>query len=250
MPLQTLFQRQIYIASCTSSNDYLKQYFIDIEESNNLFLRTDYQTNGKGQGTNFWESEKAKNLLVSFVLYPHKLKAIKQFDLSKWVAINLLILLSEYLDSSKLWIKWPNDIYYQDKKLAGILIENSIIGDNIYNSIIGVGLNVNQEIFYSEAPNPISIFQILNKHIPLDEISGKFVEKLNSFSIFSSSEYQKQVDKKYLERLYWRGEKHLFRIHDKITEAVILGVDNFGFLKLQIANRVQVFDIKEVVYLS
>jgi len=250
MASQSLFQIQKYVPVCESSNSYIKQFITSEFESVNIFIRTDYQLNGKGQGDNFWESENGKNMLVSFVFHTIKLKAYKQFYLSKWVALSIVNVLSEYLDADRLWIKWPNDIYYENSKIAGILIENSVMGENIEYCIIGVGLNVNQKQFSSSAPNPVSIFQILNREVSIEEVSENFIKILNKVEDFSTKKFLKNLDDLYIKKLYWRGEKHLFRIGNKNHEATILGVDDFGFLKLLVNKEVQVFDIKEVVYLS
>lgn len=249
MTSQSLFQIRKYVPICESSNSYIKQFLNSEFEYKNIFIRTDYQSNGKGQGDNFWESENGKNMLVSFALYPLNLKASQQFYLSKWVANSIIDLLREYLDRDKLWIKWPNDIYYENRKMAGILIENSVMGENIQYSIVGIGLNVNQTQFHSSAPNPVSLIHLLNREVALKEITDKLIDILNKVDDFSDENFLEYLDNYYLNKLYWQGEKHLFRIANKNQEAIILGIDEFGFLKLLVDNETQVFDIKEVIYI-
>lgn len=250
MPSQSLFTIQKYVAVCESTNSYLKHILESGKQSKNVFLRTDYQLNGRGQGENIWESKAGKNLLISFAFGPINLPVVKQFYLSKWVAVSLIKLLTNYLDKDKLWIKWPNDIYYESKKIAGVLIENSIMGESIQHSIVGVGLNVNQQKFESDAPNPVSIFQILKREVSVEEISNNFISILNDIGDFSSMVFHEVLDNYYLNKLYWKDEKHLFGIANRNQQAIILGVDDYGFLKLLIDKRVQVFDIKEVIYIS
>lgn len=249
MTSQSLFQIQKHILVCESSNAYLKQFLVPKFDDVNIFIRTDYQTNGKGQGDNFWESENGKNMLISFLFYPSNLNASNQFYLSKWIAISIINLLSLYLQSEKLYIKWPNDIYYENKKIAGILIENSVMGNNIQKSIIGIGLNVNQNDFKSSAPNPISLYQILKNEISVQEISDRLIGILNKVDDFSVLNFLENLDNSYIKKLYWKGEKHLFRIANRNQEAVILGIDGYGFLKLLVNTKIQVFDIKEVIYI-
>lgn len=249
MTSQSLFQIQKHIPVCESSNAYLKQFLVPKFDDVNIFIRTDYQTNGKGQGDNFWESENGKNMLVSFLFYPSNLNASNQFYLSKWIAISIINLLSLYLQREKLYIKWPNDIYYENKKIAGILIENSVMGNNIQKSIIGIGLNVNQNDFKSSAPNPISLYQILKNEISVQEISDRLIGILNKVDDFSVLNFLENLDNSYIKKLYWKGEKHLFRIGNRNQEAVILGIDDYGFLKLLVNTKIQVFDIKEVIYI-
>ena len=121
-------------------------------------VRADYQTAGKGQRGNTWESEKGKNLLFSLVLYPTFLKAHRQFLLSQLTSLAVKETLELWTDDIR--IKWPNDIYWKEKKICGMLIENELSAEGIARSIIGIGLNVNQEIFHSDAPNPVSLRQI------------------------------------------------------------------------------------------
>ncbi len=250
MPNQTISMIEKYVAECDSTNTYIKEHYILDNKDVNVLLRTDYQINGKGQGENFWESEKDKNLLISFVLYIQNLLATNQFYISKWISVSLLKILSHYVNMEKLWVKWPNDIYYDDKKIAGILIENTIVGISLKKTIIGVGLNINQSNFNSSAPNPISLYQILDKEINVKEIYDKVKNILLCIPTFDDKSFLEKVDKLYYEKLYWKGEKHHFMIKNSIEEGVILGTDEFGFLKLYINNRVQTFDIKEVEYIK
>ena len=124
-------------------------------------VSAEFQTAGKGQRGNSWEAEKEKNLLFSFVLYPTFLEARCQFILSQIISLSI----KEELDrwSDEITIKWPNDIYWRDKKICGILIENDLSGHFIGRCISGVGININQKEFHSDAPNPVSLKQITGK---------------------------------------------------------------------------------------
>ena len=124
------------------------------------FLYTGYQTAGRGQTGNSWESEADKNLLCSILLPPNK----NLYFLNIAVGVAIIRLISEPLT-----IKWPNDIYWRDKKLAGILVENAIIGNEVKYSIAGIGLNLNQTKFVSDAPNPVSLKQITGKEYDIDQ---------------------------------------------------------------------------------
>ena len=124
------------------------------------FLYTGYQTAGRGQTGNSWESEADKNLLCSILLPPNK----NLYFLNIAVGVAIIRLISEPLT-----IKWPNDIYWRDKKLAGILVENAIIGNEVKYSIAGIGLNLNQTKFVSDAPNPLSLKQITGNEYNIDQ---------------------------------------------------------------------------------
>jgi len=124
------------------------------------------QTAGRGQLSNFWESEAGKNLTFSLVLYPDFLEIRRQFMLSKVVTLGIYTALHKYVDQLK--IKWPNDIYAGNRKLGGILIENSIMYGLLKSSVVGIGLNVNQSVFHSTAPNPVSLQILTNQHYDTD----------------------------------------------------------------------------------
>jgi biotin-(acetyl-CoA carboxylase) ligase len=138
-----------------STNQYLSQLCNQLQESvaELTTVTAEFQTAGKGQRGNTWEAEEGKNLLFSFVLYPSFLEARRQFILSQIVSLAIKEELSRWSD--EITIKWPNDIYWKDKKICGILIENDLSGHHIRRSIAGIGININQEVFNSDAPNPV-----------------------------------------------------------------------------------------------
>lgn len=128
------------------------------------------QTAGRGQRGNSWEAEPGANLTFSMLLRPDGLRAAEQFSLSEAVALGITSALRHYLPDTDVCIKWPNDIYAANRKICGILIENSLIGSTIRHSIAGIGLNVNQTVWRSDAPNPISMAQIAGHGFDRDEV--------------------------------------------------------------------------------
>ena len=166
-----------------STNQYLQNLLnegIDIVDN---IVVTDYQTSGKGQGKNVWESEDGKNLLFSIALDMSFLKAENQFLLTQIVSVTMINVLKNYLPEESLFIKWPNDIYFNDKKIAGILIKNEIKGIMMGTSIIGIGLNVNQTSFDDNLPNPISMKMITGKDFDLDELLSAISYQLSVVSV-------------------------------------------------------------------
>ena len=152
----------MYINRTNSTNTLLREMLAKGEwPEEEGFLYTGYQTAGRGQTGNGWESEEGKNLLCSILLPPRE----NLFELNIVTAVAVQRLLGE-----RFTIKWPNDIYWGDKKIAGILIENAIIGNEVKYSIAGIGLNVNQTEFVSGAPNPVSLKQITGKEYNIDEL--------------------------------------------------------------------------------
>ena len=159
----------MYISSTNSTNTLLKELIANGQTPE--FLYTDYQTAGRGQTGNSWESEKGKNLLCSILLPPDK----NLYFLNIAVGVALLNVIGEDFT-----IKWPNDIYWQDKKVAGILIENAIIGNEITYSIAGIGLNVNQTEWHSDAPNPVSLKQISGKDYDIERLMNRLLEAVHA----------------------------------------------------------------------
>lgn len=160
-PIPTEFPVPLIMLDETdSTNNYLTQ-LCNVQSSVIDELTTviaDRQTAGKGQRGNSWESEDYKNITFSFVLYPTFVEARRQFILSQIVSLSIKEELDQWADGIS--IKWPNDIYWNEKKICGILIENDLCGHHIARSISGIGVNINQEVFRSNAPNPVSLKQI------------------------------------------------------------------------------------------
>ena len=192
------------IQETTSTNDYLAQLCKEGKAKEFYTVMAESQTRGKGQRGNTWEAESGKNLLLSIVLYPTALEAKKQFIISMLAALSCHEALGNYTDGFT--IKWPNDIYWQDKKIGGILIENELEGKYITQSIIGIGLNVNQEIFHSDAPNPVSLKQIIGAEFDNQELMMKVVHGI--IGGYRQLEANFEFTQQAISTLY---RKHLYR---------------------------------------
>lgn len=162
-------------------------------------IRAGFQTAGKGQTGNSWESEAGANVLCSILLYPHTIPLEKHFILSQLISVAVVNVLGR--SQINCTIKWPNDIYWNDRKIAGILIENSLRAGRIENSVIGVGLNINQKVFVSNAPNPVSATQITGEKYRVKRIFDDLVGELKKLY---NSDYS-EVKSDYLKNLY-RGD--------------------------------------------
>lgn len=235
-----------YTASTASTNTFLHEMMRQDKLPEGFLLYTDFQTAGKGQPGNTWESENGKNLLFSMLLYPHSIKVYEQFILSEITGLAIRKVLEKYTDD--ICIKWPNDIYWKDKKIAGILIENSLFRDRIDTCIIGIGLNVNQEVFISNAPNPVSLRQItgndINREILLMEIQA---ELLNIYQNYSPE----FIHQEYLNNLYRRNGFHRYAetTANTVFDAEIEDVLPDGRLILRIqAGEIRTFYFKEIQF--
>ena len=132
------------------------------------------QTQGRGQATNRWESAPGKNISMTVIFRPECLEAGKQFAVSMVIALGCLDFLSHYVEG--VTVKWPNDVYVGERKISGILIEHRVAGAHIQSSLCGIGVNINQEQFLSDAPNPVSLFQLLGRELPLQEVLEELLE--------------------------------------------------------------------------
>ena len=190
----------------------------------------DFQTSGRGQAGNSWYSTRGKNLLLSFLLYPYSVKARDQFIISRIVSLAIKRVLDRHLDN--VTIKWPNDIYWNDKKIAGILIENSLTGQRIDHTIIGIGLNVNEDEFPKQLPNPISMKQIVGAELSRELLFADLRSDL--FELYQSLGWGETelIEREYMQHLYRREGVHWFSDKNGRFKATIKTVLSSGHLVL------------------
>jgi BirA family biotin operon repressor/biotin-[acetyl-CoA-carboxylase] ligase len=221
----------IIVEEAVSTNALAKELLQKKELTAPFFAQANFQSGGRGQHLKTWESKPNENLLFSLVLKPHNISIENQFAISKAVAVGILEVLQQNI--SNVSIKWPNDIYIGNKKVAGILIENIISGTNIEHCIIGIGLNVNQTEFSKDLPNPISLKQILSKDINISNIRDEIIDRI--FSRITNSNYSNDV---YLKNLYRKGELGQFKEKNgEVFLGVILGINTIGQLTLRVENN-------------
>lgn len=239
------------IEEIPSTNDYLSELCKQDKAEEFYTVIAEKQTAGKGQRGNHWESEAGKNLTFSIVLYPTTIKANQQFHLSMITAIAVIDALTNYTDGFS--IKWPNDIYWHDKKICGILIENELEGQYISQSIIGIGLNVNQASFTSSAPNPISLFQIIGKEIDKEEIFRKIIHSiLGGYKSLEADfkEASTAITLLYKKLLYRKNGLYPFQDKNGEFMAQIQDVGTDGYLYLKdTENNIRKYAFKEVTYI-
>ena len=224
------------MSDISSTNDYLLS--LDTEEE--VCVRTDYQSAGKGMGTNTWESEAGKNLLFSILVHPVWLSVTEQYLLSMAEALAIHDALTEFLELTmgvetikKLTIKWPNDIYWEDKKLSGTRIDGNIKGGVLQDFVIGTGINVNQQRFFSDAPNPVSLYQITGKEYDNDEILNKILEHFAKYQDALKQGDKEKVVREYHERLYRRTGIHRYEDGNGTFDAEIVKVNTNGIMTLR-----------------
>ena len=188
----------------SSTNTLAAALLKDSNPPEGTVITASYQETGRGQPGNSWESEPGKNLLMSVILYPVMVRPADQFIISRMVSLSVYDLVAARTRAAR--IKWPNDIYAGNDKIAGILIENSIMGQTLGSSIAGIGLNVNQTEFRSGAPNPVSLKHITGETHDLQSIAGELISLLDKRYGMVISGEGAGLEREYHEALYRAGE--------------------------------------------
>ena len=226
----------IHIEETDSTNRWLKAH-----GEGKMVVVADYQTAGKGCGTNSWESERGKNLTFSMLIHPTDIPASQQFRITEVISVAICEVLEQYIGDVS--IKWPNDIYMGDKKICGVLIENRLQGNVIVDSIIGIGLNVNQTEFVSDAPNPVSLRQLLGREIDREALLHDFLETLETVS---SSETTYSA---YRNKLFRMGKQAVFSDETGRFEGTIQDVETDGRLLIKdLSGQARRYAFKEVQF--
>jgi len=234
----------IHLESVSSTNEYALEALKKGKVSHGSLISADFQESGKGQRGKKWESEKAKNLLLSYVLTPKNFAAEKSFELNFVCALAVVDFLKFYLPNTEVHIKWPNDLMLNHKKVAGILIENSLQSGNLKQAILGIGINVNQEVFKSpfatsmvnESKNTLNLAKcILTLNSLLEKWlfkmnEGKLAEILTTYNLF-----------------LWKKNKPIeAKLNGELTALEILNVDRFGLIYIKTINGYQKAELGEL----
>jgi BirA family biotin operon repressor/biotin-[acetyl-CoA-carboxylase] ligase len=238
----------IHISETNSTNNYLQSLCSKQKVEELTVVVADFQTSGRGQRGNSWESDSGKNLLFSIVIFPEFLEARRQFLISQIISLAIKEELDTY--TTDISIKWPNDIYWKEKKICGILIENDLMGRNISQSIAGIGININQETFHSFAPNPVSLRQITGKEFDLFEILKNIVLRIQSYYSLLKKGNTESIVCQYEMSLFRKEGMHRFKDTNGEFLARIICVEPEGRLILEdeILNK-RGYMFKEVEYL-
>lgn len=242
-------QNLIKLASVDSTNKFLSELFSNTKPlPEGTVILAEEQLSGKGQQGNKWLSEPGKNLTFSLLLYPAFLTAQQQFLLNKAICLGMVDALQNILPD-KVYIKWPNDIYYSDRKLAGLLVENTLAGNFIKTAIIGWGLNVNQLKFGTEAARAISLAGITGREHLLEVIFASICKCIEARYLQLKAGKKDKLDEDYLQLLYRKDEEHPYRTNAGVENGIIRGVNEQGYLLLEINTDIRVLDLKEVSFI-
>lgn len=244
----------------------IKRHRLQTVHSTNSFLRelnggdasfdmelatTEFQTAGRGQKGNSWESEKSKNLLFSILLHPVYVQPSKQFCISEAIALAVVKSLKEIVAEESVAkdfsVKWPNDIYWKNKKIAGILIENELFGSTIRDCIVGVGININQQMFLSDAPNPVSLYNILGVNTNVEEVLDAIIKQFVANVSMIENGQTALLHNEYMDSLFRRNGIYPYRDADSEFMATIKDVREDGRLILTDSDdKERIYEFKEV----
>ena len=211
---------------------------------NGALILADTQTAGKGQRGSLWESEPGKNLLCSYVYFPDNLSVNFLQEFNMCLSISLIKCLNYFEIDAE--IKWPNDILVDGKKISGILIENNVRAGKVKSMIFGIGLNINQQSFLNLGATSMAL--IRGAEFSIDEVSLQLTKEFNHWVSFVGGDHQ-DLKLFYLNLLYGINTIHRFQSQDQEFEGIIVGVNDFGDLEINVLGEIRSFKNKEISFL-
>lgn len=241
--------RFIHLDEVDSTNAYIMREVNHLEAPVMVIAHT--QTAGQGQRGNSWEAEPGKNLTFSIFFRPAALPPMAQFSMSEAVALAVVDFIGNYGIEAK--VKWPNDIYVGDKKICGILIRHSIMGAFVSYSVIGVGIDVNQTVFLSDAPNPVSMKQITGETYDLPRLEKEIAEIMEDrLKLIRTEENRLALHKEFMGKL-WRGDGKMHPFTDTASgENFMARIEDIAFhgpISLRLADgTLRTYAFKEVSF--
>jgi BirA family biotin operon repressor/biotin-[acetyl-CoA-carboxylase] ligase len=235
----------LFFEELDSTNSYAQLLIAKSNPCEGTAISADFQSQGRGQYGRIWTGDKGKNIFTTIIIKPSFIKPADQFLINQAITLAVCDVCKDAVQQD-VAIKWPNDIYINDRKVCGILIQYTISGNTLQYGIIGIGMNINQKEFSPDLPNPTSLAIEGAAAFDLIEIRKKL------FSAFELRYEQLKkgrtgsIKKEYQSRLYRINEKALFNYGDKPLEGVIRGVDDTGKLLLSVDNVIQSYNLNEL----
>jgi len=238
----------IHLQETGSTNTYAAGLIKKDTPAEGTVIHADFQDAGRGHQGNKWVSESGKNLLFSIILYPQAVDPSEQFLISVTTSLGILDFLRSYIKKG-CSVKWPNDLYYADDKIAGILIENSLMGNAIEHSVAGIGININQKSFPADLQNATSLALITGKEHDRERCLGELLGCIDLRYRQMLYGNRKDLVNDYTDNLYRAGEFHIFRASCGIFSGKITGISSTGKLIITTReNRKLEFGFKELEY--
>ncbi|MER0439780.1 biotin--[acetyl-CoA-carboxylase] ligase [Emticicia sp. W12TSBA100-4] len=246
---KTLFlgKNTVYLPSCHSTNDIAAEIIQTKRVFDGTIVITSDQTAGRGQRGNSWETLPNQNITVSMILKPDFLNIAQQFRLNIAVSLGIYEFLCKYL-SDGLTIKWPNDVYVGNRKMGGVLIENTLSGTRIAYSVIGIGLNINQLSFLNDKAISLRLASQCQDDFEIEKLIEQLCECIEKYYLQLKNGHTDVQKKKYLERVFRFGEWHQYEQNGERFFGKIVDVAETGHLMMEIGEEVKKFDFKEVSF--
>lgn len=242
-----LGKKVVFLPQCHSTNDQLMQMAREKSLPEGTLLYTDEQPQGKGQRGNVWISEPGKNILMSLLIKPKFLIPAEQFYLNLVAGLAVLDTMKN-VTKKDLSLKWPNDVFLNEKKVSGILIESNLRGSSLESAIVGIGINVNQKGF--GLASATSLVLETEEEFDREELLELFLCQFEKWYMKLRNGDQTAIKEEYHKQLMWRGEIHTFNSNEVQFEGEIIGIDNHGNLAINVEGRLKTFGIKEVQFVS
>lgn len=247
----TLFVGKVffYFPELPSTNDYALNLLSKSKPSEGTLISTDHQTRGRGQIGSRWESEPGQNIMQSVIFYPTFLPVSRQFQLNQAIALAVRDCIAKYVEKPVI-VKWPNDVYVEESKIAGILIQNSVAGTLLQSSVAGIGINVNQAGFAAHLPNPTSIYlQNGGIRVSLEEVTNTLCQTLESRYLALRQGQMDALHEEYLAWLYRYQQTAIYRrTNGEVLEGKITGIAEDGRLLIAHEDGTEAFDLKSIAY--
>lgn len=234
-----------YFDVIDSTNSYALELISKSNPSEGTAISAGYQTNGRGQIGRKWDGEQDKNLYSSIILKPAFIPANDQFCLNQVVSLAVSSAIDDYIPKRSK-IKWPNDIYIENRKICGILIQNMLSGANIQYSVIGIGININQEEFHPDIPNPTSIYMEKNLYSDITEVRNTLFSYVEYWYEMLKKDKKNEINKCYHENMYRIGQSTTFKYENSYIRGTIEGVNDKGKLMLKKENEIKAFNLNEI----
>lgn len=240
-------RKALFLPACHSTNAVASEQVALRKAEHGLVVYTDFQTSGRGQRGNSWESENGKNILLSVVLDASFIDPENVYNLTIVTSLAIHDTLSDYVQQG-LKIKWPNDIYHDDRKIAGILIENFLRLHIIEWSIAGMGININQTEYHEK--KAVSLAQICRQKFDREELIQLLLQNIEARYKELKQGHSERLKTAYLARLFWKDEIHVFQADGRFFNGRIESVENGGKLRIALEEGHRLFDLKEVVFVK
>lgn len=249
--LSTLFigRTHIHLDTTQSTNDHANQLITKNYPPEGTVISASFQTAGKGQIGRSWYGSPDKNVLCSIILYPNFLRANDQFLFNMGMACALRSTVESFVDNVPVTVKWPNDIYVRQKKISGILIQNSVSGKD-YVTVVGIGLNINEATFPAQLPNPTSMKLEQSMDFDVNSVLAKLCEYVEQYYLMLQNGSGHKIHSEYNSFLYEKGAINSFQIGEgKIIDAIIEHVNFKGELVLLLEGKERAFSTGSIRYI-